>query len=96
MRTTMKHESIGERVNAATVIVAALAFSGLAGVGGVGGCQSKLETGYEPRALGSSSSEVRRGYYAQPFSPDAIKARQYQHDYGDPTVNSAGRARPGM
>lgn len=46
------------------------------------GCSSKLETGYEPRALGSSN-ETRRGFYAQPFTPEARAARQYEESYGE-------------
>ena len=54
------------------------------------GCSEKLETGYDPRKLGSSS-EVRRGFYAEPFSPEARKAKEYQEDFGTP----GGRAKPG-
>ena len=46
------------------------------------GCSSTLETGYQPRPLGGSSPEVRRGYYAQPFTPEAQKARDYQEQFG--------------
>ncbi|MEA2734044.1 MAG: hypothetical protein QOE14_495 [Humisphaera sp.] len=56
-----------------------------------GGCSSKLETGYKPRMLGSSP-EVRRGYYAQPFTPEATKAKQYEQDFGTP---GGSRPRPG-
>ena len=45
------------------------------------GCSSGLETGYVPRKLGSSN-EVRRGYYAQPFTPEAKAARDYERDFG--------------
>ena len=38
------------------------------------GCSSKLETGYQPRTIGSNESE-RRGYYAAPFSKEAREAR---------------------
>ena len=55
-----------------------------------GGCSEKLETGYEPRRLGASN-ETRRGFYAQPFSPEAQKAKQYEQDFGAP----GGRAKPG-
>ena len=61
----------------------------LAAAGGVG-CSSKLETGYEPRKLGSSN-ETRRGFYAQPFTPEARAARQYEDDFGTP----GGRNKPG-
>lgn len=47
------------------------------------GCSAKLETGYEPRKLGSST-EARRGFYAQPFSPEAMEAKQYEQDFGNP------------
>ncbi len=56
----------------------------------LGGCSATLETGYEPRKLGSSS-EARRGFYAQPFSPEAQSAKQYEQDYGTP----GGRSKPG-
>jgi hypothetical protein len=39
------------------------------------GCTDRLETGYEPRRLGISSS-ARRGYYAEPFTPEAAAAQQ--------------------
>ncbi|MGH7214183.1 MAG: hypothetical protein ACREIT_05415 [Tepidisphaeraceae bacterium] len=51
----------------------------VAGLGfGVGlslsvGCASKLETGYQPRRLGASEN-VRRAYYASPFTPEANAA----------------------
>jgi hypothetical protein len=60
-----------------------------------GGCSSKLETGYKPRLLGSSP-ETRRGYYAQPFTPEAKKAQQYEQDYGTRGASNNGtRPRPG-
>jgi hypothetical protein len=63
------------------LVVAALA---LIGAGGTGmGCSSTLETGYKPRMLGSSA-DVRRGYYAQRFTPEAQKAKQYEQDFGTP------------
>ena len=46
------------------------------------GCSSTLETGYMPRKLGASE-EMRRGYYAQPFTPQAKAAKEYEHDFGD-------------
>jgi hypothetical protein len=55
------------------------------------GCSAQLETGYQPRKLGSSS-ETRRGYYAPPFTPEAKAARQYEQDFGAP---NGGRPRPG-
>jgi hypothetical protein len=58
-----------------------------------GGCSEKLETGYEPRRLGSSS-EVRRGFYAAPFTPEARKAREYEQSFGDGTT-PVGRPKPG-
>jgi hypothetical protein len=39
------------------------------------GCSNKLETGYQPRTIGSNEAE-RRGYYAAPFSPEAREARE--------------------
>ena len=58
--------------------------------GGMMGCSEKLETGYDPRRLGASN-EVRRGFYAQPFTPEAQKAKQYEQDFGSP----GGRPQPG-
>jgi len=51
------------------------------------GCSEKLETGYDPRRLGASS-EVRRGFYAAPFSPEARAAKEYQETFGDPGSQS--------
>ena len=56
----------------------ALGIMGLAAAG----CSSTLETGYMPRKLGASD-DVRRGYYAQPFTPEAKAARKFQVDYDD-------------
>ena len=56
------------------------------------GCSEKLETGYDPRRLGSST-EVRRGFYAAPFSPEARKAKEYQQDFGG--AEGMGRPKPG-
>jgi hypothetical protein len=53
------------------------------------GCASALETGYEPRPL-SSSSAVRRGYYASPFTPEAKAAEMEREQELD-----ARRPRPG-
>ncbi|HEV2295886.1 MAG TPA: hypothetical protein VGR35_18715 [Tepidisphaeraceae bacterium] len=55
----------------------------------VTGCANKLETGYEPRTIGSNEAE-RRGYYAAPFSKEAREARQ-RSDYDTDTR----RPRPG-
>ena len=55
------------------------------------GCSSTLETGYVPRKIGSSD-ETRRGFYAQPFTPEAKAAKDYQQEFGD---NPTGRAKPG-
>ena len=38
------------------------------------GCGNKLETGYQPRALGASAVE-RRAYFAGPFTPAAREAQ---------------------
>ena len=54
------------------------------------GCSSKLETGYEPRTIGSNESE-RRGYYAAPFSKEAREAR----DRATLDSTDARRPRPG-
>jgi hypothetical protein len=59
-------------------------------MGLLAGCSSKLETGYQPRMLGSSN-ETRRGYYAQPFTPEARAAKEYEDDFGTP----GGRPKPG-
>ncbi len=37
------------------------------------GCSEKLETGYAPRKLGATEAQ-RRGYYAQPYTPEARAA----------------------
>jgi hypothetical protein len=43
-----------------------------------------------------SSSETRRGFYAQPFTVAAKKAKQYEQDFGTPGgSNNSARARPG-
>ena len=60
----------------------------LAGVASAG-CSNKLETGYEPRTIGSNEVE-RRGYYAAPFSKEAREARQKAD--ADPDVR---RPQPG-
>ena len=39
------------------------------------GCDSGLVTGYQPRRLGDSPG-VRRGYYANKYSPEARAAEQ--------------------
>jgi hypothetical protein len=62
----------------------------LAMVAGSSGCSEKLDTGYQPRVLGAST-ETRRGFYAQPFSLEAQRAKQYEQDFGSP----GGRAKPG-
>lgn len=48
------------------------------------GCGSKLDDGYEPRKLGVSP-EVRRSYYADPFTPEATPS---QDNSGTPVSNS--------
>jgi hypothetical protein len=64
----------------------------LAGGGGLG-CSEKLETGYVPRVLGASN-EMRRGFYAQPFTPEAQRAKQYEQDFATP--GTSGRPKPGI
>ena len=54
-----------------------LGLLGLSLLAGSGGCSSKLETGYEPRALGVSPAE-RKGYYASPYTPEAAAAGRTQ------------------
>lgn len=59
---------------------------------GAFGCGSDhLETGYVYTPLGDSSAK-RRGYYADPFSPEARAAQTEQQS--EPTVNR--RAIPGQ
>lgn len=55
------------------------------------GCSNKLETGYQPRTIGSNETE-RRGYYAAPFTKEAREAREKMANDFD---SNAGRARPG-
>jgi hypothetical protein len=50
------------------------------------GCGTTLEDGYKPRALGSTP-EVRRGYYASPFT-DQAEAKS--HD-STPALNAGPR-----
>jgi hypothetical protein len=93
LRRTMRSAIEQSARAAATLVVAALAFIGA--VGGGGGCSSKLETGYKPRMLGSSE-EVRRGYYAEPFTPEAKKAEKYEQTFGTPAGGANGtRTKPG-
>jgi hypothetical protein len=89
----MKQAYPSARAAATVTVAAALALVGMAMSSA--GCSSKLETGYKPRLLGSSP-EVRRGYYAEPFTPEAKRAKQYEQDYGTPGGASNGvRPRPG-
>lgn len=53
------------------------------------GCRTDLETGYIPRRLGASDTELR-GYYARPFSRQAMEARQEERLDRGPDI-SAGR-----
>ncbi len=46
-------------------------------LGILAGCSNKLETGYQPRSIGSNEVE-RRGFYAPAFSPEARAAQQQQ------------------
>ena len=55
-----------------TIIVALCA---LAGCALTGGCNSALETGYQPRKLGAGPAE-RRAFYSPRLSPEAQAARQ--------------------
>jgi hypothetical protein len=89
---TIKPIHPSARAAATFWVAAALAFGGAAML--AGGCSSKLETGYKPRLLGSSP-ETRRGYYAEPFTPEAKRAKQYEQDFGTPSGNNNGvRPRP--
>ena len=42
------------------------------------GCQTKLETGYEPAKLGALTPAERRGLYAQDFTLEARAAQADQ------------------
>lgn len=68
--------------NATAKSAAALSFVAPAMLLFAVGCSSTLETGYQPRKLGASD-EARRGYYAQPFTPEAKAAKQFDQDFGD-------------
>jgi len=57
------------------------------------GCSEKLETGYEPHQLSATSAQ-RRGYYASPYTPEAIAAEQ--HDSGSPVGPGSGFRPPGQ
>ena len=57
----------------------------------LGGCSNKLETGYQPRTIGSNETE-RRGYYAAPFSREAREAKERAARDVD---SDPGRAHPG-
>lgn len=53
----------------------------------VAGCASELETGYKPRPLTSTDAQ-RRGYYADPFTPESRAAeaeRRQQHEVRRPS-----------
>ena len=50
------------------------------------GCGTTLEDGYKPKALGSTP-EVRKSYYASPFTPQAEAG---SHDAA-PAVHAGGR-----
>ena len=48
----------------------------------VAGCGSeRLETGYVPRKLGAPET-VRKGYYAEPFTPQSQAAQKKQEESG--------------
>jgi hypothetical protein len=53
-----------------------------------GGCGMDLETGYKYRPLGASSVE-RRGYYANPYSPEKSAAEQSQKKAFTPSLGGA-------
>jgi hypothetical protein len=46
----------------------------------ISGCSAKLETGYDPHKIGSTSDE-RRGFYAAPFSPEAQNSGENQDSF---------------
>jgi hypothetical protein len=59
-----------------------LVIASLFAVGFNAGCgQQKLETGYAYTPLGDSPTK-RRGYYADPFSPEARRAQSEQRAAG--------------
>jgi hypothetical protein len=45
----------------------------------LGGCESSLVTGYQPRRLGDTPA-VRRAYYAGKYTPEARAAEQEKSD----------------
>jgi hypothetical protein len=47
------------------------------------GCQTKLETGYEPAKLGTLTPAERRGLYAQDFTLEARAAQADQTNNKD-------------
>ena len=54
------------------------------------GCgAARLETGYQPRALGSTEDQ-RKGYYAGPFSPEAQAVQREGGDGAAPRRPGAG------
>ncbi|HEX8914587.1 MAG TPA: hypothetical protein VF796_19715 [Humisphaera sp.] len=56
------------------ILIAALALLAAAT-----GCSTGLETGYEPRTLGSNSA-LRRAYYAPAYTPEAQAGAQAAAD----------------
>jgi hypothetical protein len=53
----------------------------VAGLVGVAGCgTAKLDTGYEPRKLGTSDA-MRRSYYAPAFTPESQVSDLDKPDY---------------
>jgi hypothetical protein len=46
------------------------------------GCNSKLETGYEPQKLGTLTVAERRGLYAEDYSIEAQAAQADQKNNG--------------
>ena len=56
----------------------------------IAGCgAARLETGYQPRALGSTEDQ-RKGYYAGPFSPEAQAVQREGGNGGVPRGPGAG------
>ncbi len=60
----------------------ATCFIAVIGVVCLAGCGAeRLETGYVPRKIGASET-VRKGYYAEPFTPQSQAAQKKQEESG--------------
>jgi hypothetical protein len=77
-----------------SLVTASLLALGMTVVFGAGCGTQKLETGYAYTPLGDSPTK-RRGYYADPFSPEARRAQTEQRDAGAAQMD-ARRPVPGQ